>query len=148
MEETTIWTSSACQPNPGPGGYAVTITMPDGTVEKRNGGRRFTTNTRMELFAAISGLMRLKGKQTAEIKSSSYYLINGINKRKADLPNSDLWNRLDPLLNKHKVTATWHRARSTEENAEAYSRALQEAKGSPAKPDTGYEAYAGEPAKE
>lgn len=145
MDKTTIWTASACLRNPGPGGYAVTVQHPDGTVETRQDGRRHTTNNRMEIYAAISGLSRLPPSTSVEIRSSSTYLVNTINNGQTTSVNSDLWNRLNHLLAKHKVTASWHKARSTQEHYDAHAKAMAQAQHRPAKLDTGYEKFAGPP---
>ena len=47
-----IWTDGGCSPNPGRGGWGVVIK--DGaTITKFHGGKRLTTNNRMEFRAAI-----------------------------------------------------------------------------------------------
>ena len=143
MDTAIIWTSSACQEDPGPGGYAAIIRLPDGTTQVRQDGRRLTTNNRMEIFAAIHSLSVLKAPCNIEIKSASTYLVNAINRRNAS-SNTDLWDRLFPLLQNHNVTATWHRARSTDEHQQTHQRALKEAQNNPRKTDTGYERRTGQ----
>jgi len=57
-DSITIFTDGACDPNPGPGGWAVILRS--GVREKRvSGGYRKTTNNRMELRAVIEGLRAL-----------------------------------------------------------------------------------------
>ena len=50
-----IYTDGACEPNPGPGGYAAVLIHPKKRAEI-SGGFRLTTNNRMELLAAVKGL--------------------------------------------------------------------------------------------
>ena len=61
--EVTIYTDGACSGNPGPGGYGVVLIS--GSHRKEiSEGFRLTTNNRMELLAAITGLEALKNPGT------------------------------------------------------------------------------------
>ena len=69
MNTATIWTGAHCQDNPGPGAYAVTVQMPDGSNVTKSNGRRLTTPLRMELYAAIRGLTILEPGQQVTLKN-------------------------------------------------------------------------------
>ena len=51
-----ISTDSGCKPNPGAGGYGAVLIQPKKRAEA-SGGFRLTTNDRMEIYAAIAGLL-------------------------------------------------------------------------------------------
>ena len=88
-----------------------------------SGGFRLTTNNRMEIFAAIAGLEMLKQPCKVTLYSDSQYLVDPIRKgwavswkkktwwrtRTERVPNSDLWERLLPLCEKHQVEFRWIR---------------------------------------
>ncbi len=120
MKKVTIYSDGACSGNPGPGGYGTIIVY--NSVEKcLSDGFLETTNNRMELLGAITGLEALKEPCEVEIISDSKYLCDAINAgwlenwkargwKKADkkpVLNIELWQRLDIMLNKHSVTFTW-----------------------------------------
>ena len=116
MKHVDIYTDGACSGNPGPGGWAAILIYKD--VEKVvSGGFPETTNNRMELFAIINGLMRLKEPCDVTVYSDSAYSLEPffkgwIEKWKAanwktlsgdPVKNVDLWKALLIELNKHKV---------------------------------------------
>lgn len=115
-----IFTDGACSGNPGPGGWGVILRY--GQHEKElSGGEKNTTNNRMELTAAIMGLAALKEHCRVRLVTDSKYVADGIEKgwakswqkngwRKPDKKaalNSDLWEKLLCLLEKHDVTVDW-----------------------------------------
>ena len=111
-----LYTDGACSGNPGPGGYGIVLKCA-GSEKEMSGGFSMTTNNRMELLAVIKGLEAVKW-DNAEIVvvSDSSYVVNAINqgwlenwKRKsfAKTKNPDLWLRLLPLLEKHRVSFHW-----------------------------------------
>ena len=55
MPHVEIYTDGGCEPNPGPGGYGVVL-LHSKKRAQANGGFRLTTNSRMEIYAAIKGL--------------------------------------------------------------------------------------------
>ena len=121
MKQVFLYTDGACSGNPGPGGWGAILRY--GTSEKElSGGDELTTNNRMELTAVIEGLAALKEPCAVELCSDSTYVVNSVSKGwvygwraknwqkggKA-VPNADLWQRLLPLLEKHKVSFHWIR---------------------------------------
>lgn len=118
MPHLTIYTDGACEPNPGPGGWAAILRS--GATEKvLTGGERETTNNRMELTAALRALESLKQPCRVEIFTDSEYLQRGITewlpawkarnwKRKGGkLANLDLWQAIDAALERHEVVWNW-----------------------------------------
>ncbi len=120
MKNVEIYSDGACSGNPGPGGYG-TILVCGETIKELSGGEKNTTNNRMELMGAIAGLECLKYPCKVTLTSDSKYLVDAVNLgwarswqkngwRKSDKKpalNSDLWERLLSLLDKHDVTLFW-----------------------------------------
>ena len=120
MKTVTIYTDGACSGNPGPGGYGA-ILVYGGAEKEFSGGEALTTNNRMELLGAITGLAALKEPCEVVLTSDSKYLVDAVNKKwavgwrkkgwkKGDgkpALNIDLWERLLDLLEIHRVTMVW-----------------------------------------
>jgi len=120
IKTVEIFTDGACSGNPGPGGFGVVLRF--GSVEKElSGGASETTNNRMELLGVITGLSALKEPCNVILTTDSKYVVDSVTKGwvygwkkkgwiKADKKpalNVDLWERLLPLLETHKVTFNW-----------------------------------------
>lgn len=122
MEKKTVYIFSdgACSGNPGPGGYGVILRY--GEKEKElSGGEAHTTNNRMELMGAITGLEALKYPCRVVLQTDSRYVVDGIEKGwakswqkrgwvksdKKPALNPDLWERLLKQVELHDVTFTW-----------------------------------------
>ena len=120
IKHVDIFTDGACSGNPGPGGYGVILRY-KGINKELSGGEPNTTNNRMELTAVITGLAALKEPCEVTLYSDSRYIIDAIQKgwakkwqanhwmRNAKEPalNSDLWEQLLGLLERHQVTFVW-----------------------------------------
>ena len=117
--EVEIFTDGACRGNPGPGGWAA-ILRHRGVEKELSGFDPATTNNRMEMMAAISGLEALKRPCRVRLYSDSQYLRDGITKwihawkqrcwRTADkkpVKNVELWQRLDAAQSRHRVDWVW-----------------------------------------
>ena len=61
MRNVKLYTDGACSGNPGPGGWAAILNY-NGKEKELSGSMPNTTNNRMELFAVISGIGRLKSR--------------------------------------------------------------------------------------
>ena len=135
--EVDIFTDGACRGNPGPGGWAAILRYR--RVEKElSGYEANTTNNRMEMMAAISGLEALKRPCRVRLYSDSQYLRDGITKwiygwkqrgwRTADrqpVKNIDLWQQLDTAAARHTVEWEWvrgHAGHPENERADALAR--------------------------
>ncbi|MBI4567943.1 MAG: viroplasmin family protein [Planctomycetes bacterium] len=82
---TTVraWCDGSCLKNPGPGGWAVALVLPDGRRIERVGGERHTTNNRMEMRAAIEALVLAAGEApgaAVEVWLDSRYVQDGISR--------------------------------------------------------------------
>lgn len=111
-----LYTDGASSGNPGPGGYGVVLVCGPHRLELSGGFAR-TTNNRMELLAVIEGLSAVKWRNAeVQLFSDSSYVVNAINKGWLQqwrargwkkVKNPDLWQRLLPLLEEHRVTFHW-----------------------------------------
>ena len=124
MSQVTLYTDGACKGNPGPGGWGVVLFY--GDHEKYLwGGEPNTTNNRMELKAAIEGLAALKRQCDVDLYTDSQYVRNGINQWMANwkrngwrtsarkpVKNVELWQRLDELVQSHRIQWHWVRGHS------------------------------------
>jgi len=120
MKQVEIYTDGACSGNPGPGGWGAVLRY-NGAEKEISGGAADTTNNRMELTGVIEALRLLKEPCEVILCSDSKYVCDAISKgwakswkkngwRKADKKpalNSDLWETLLTLLEKHRVTVQW-----------------------------------------
>ncbi|MDQ1362159.1 MAG: ribonuclease [Pseudomonadota bacterium] len=113
-----MFTDGACRGNPGPGGWGVLLRYGDHEKELF-GGEPQTTNNRMELMAAISGLESLTRACRVQIYTDSKYVMQGITEwmdnwkargwktaSRQPVKNVDLWQRLDAARANHEVQ--WH----------------------------------------
>jgi ribonuclease HI len=120
LPRVTIYTDGACEPNPGPGGWAALLLF--GKHEKvLSGAEPHTTNNRMELTAAVRALNALSEPCRVNFFTDSEYLRRGISewlpdwrrrgwKRKSGkLANIDLWQALEASLSEHDLTWHWIR---------------------------------------
>ena len=110
----TIYTDGACDPNPGPGGYAAILVATDGDgnmLKERvvTGSDPATTNNRMELRAAIEGLKALASPSKVTVVSDSEYLVKTLTLKWKRKKNQDLWAEVDALVAIHSIT--WNHVR-------------------------------------
>ena len=116
-----IYTDGACSGNPGKGAWAAIIVSPDGKRKEFFRAYAHTTNNRMELRAVIESLQTLRADSQAVVVTDSQYVANAINRgwlqswirkhwrtsQKKLVANRDLWEALQPLLEKHQVAFEW-----------------------------------------
>jgi ribonuclease HI len=138
-----LYCDGACLGNPGPGGwgYLLRVPTPEGPKEKEaSGGEPGTTNNRMELLAAINGLIALSRPCDVDLYSDSQYVVKGIQSwmegwkrkgwRKADgqaVINQDLWQALDEQVKRHRILAHWVRGHDGHVDNERVDRLASQA---------------------
>lgn len=117
MKDVEIFTDGACSGNPGAGGYGAILRYK--TTEKEiSGGEPHTTNNRMELLAVIEALSMLKEPCNVTLTTDSKYVADAISKgwlkswissdwKNGKVKNIDLWQRLLPLLDTHRLNIVW-----------------------------------------
>lgn len=124
LKEVEIFTDGACRGNPGPGGWGALLRY-DGSEKHLYGGESETTNNRMELMAAIEGLLALKQSCQVVLTTDSEYVRQGITswlenwkKRgwktasKKPVKNIDLWQRLEAEAARHEMEWRWVKGHS------------------------------------
>lgn len=153
IKHVLVYTDGACDPNPGAGGYGVILDY-NGRRKELSGGFRSTTNNRMEVYAAIIGLESLREPCQVTLHSDSEYLVNAMNKgwarrwkennwwrnKEERAVNSDFWERLLDLCNKHQVEFVWVKGHvGHAENERCDQLAFSALKQQDLTPDAGYE---------
>ena len=137
LANVEIFTDGACSGNPGPGGWGAILRFGDREKELF-GGEPNTTNNRMELMAAISGLEALKRPCQVQLYTDSTYVQKGITEwlrgwkargwktaDKKPVKNDDLWRRLDEVASRHQVSWLWvkgHAGHVENERADTLAR--------------------------
>ncbi len=147
-----LYADGGCGKNPGPGGYGVVL-LRGGDRRELSGGYALTTNNRMELMGCITGLESLDRPCPVLVYSDSQYVVNGITKgwarrwrsnnwmrnRDEAAENSDLWERLLELCEKHDVQFQWVRGHNgNPENERCDELAVEMTQRANLPPDTGY----------
>lgn len=120
LKKVEIFTDGACLGNPGPGGWGAILRY-NGREKEISGWDASTTNNRMELSAVIEALSLLKEPCCVTLCSDSKYVCDAISKgwakkwrsngwkRAGNSPvlNIDLWEKLLPLVDKHRLSIVW-----------------------------------------
>ena len=123
LPHVTIYTDGACDPNPGPGGWAALLKF--SSAEKILTGKASdSTNNRMELTAAIQALEALNRPCQVAFHTDSEYVKKGITewmprwkarnwrRKGGKLANIDLWQALDRAIQPHEIEWRWVRGHS------------------------------------
>ena len=137
MGKVTIYSDGACRGNPGPGGWGALL-VSDEREKTLRGGEARTTNNRMEMTAAIRALEALRRPCEVLPVTDSEYLRRGITEwlpgwkqrgwrtaSKTPVKNVDLWQQLDALNSRHRITWQWtrgHNGNPGNERADALAR--------------------------
>ena len=104
-ETIYLYTDGAASGNPGPGGWGAVLIC--GNLRKElSGGFARTTNNRMELFAAISGLGALKEPCNVNLYSDSNYLVQAFNEHWIDNWMKNGWTTGSPRASRKRRTRT------------------------------------------
>lgn len=125
LPHVIIYSDGACDPNPGPGGWAALLRF--GNVEKvLTGSDPATTNNRMELTAAIEALRALKKPCQVDFYTDSEYLKRGISewlpgwqsrkwrRKSGSLANLELWQALAAAIDGHQIRWHWVRGHASD----------------------------------
>ncbi len=123
-ERIEIYTDGACRGNPGPGGWAATLSLGE-HFRELSGAEAATTNNRMELTAVIEALSALKRESRVRVFTDSEYVRRGITEwlkawkardwrtaEKKPVKNRDLWERLDAVAARHDIEWRWVKGHS------------------------------------
>ena len=154
MPEIHIYTDGSALGNPGPGGYGIIIEwVGKGYIKEFSRGFKYTTNNRMELWAVIDGLEKLKKKpMDVLVISDSKYVIEAVDKKwvfgwqKKNFKgkkNPDLWKRFLKIYPQHNVQFQWVKGHNDHpQNERCDQLAVTAAKEMAIEQDTYYEQMA------
>jgi ribonuclease HI len=156
MKKVIVYTDGACLGNPGPGGWGAVLLLRDSAARKEfSGGFSLTTNNRMEITAVLEGLAALREPCEVSLYTDSRYVCDALEKGwldswrlknwlksdKKPVKNIDLWQKLLPLLARHKIRFHWlrgHAGHAENERCDELARWAAAAQHLP--PDRGYAA--------
>jgi ribonuclease HI len=133
MKRVSLITDGSCLGNLGRGGWACLLRFGGEKEQEIFGFDPDTTNQRMELMAAIQGLLALeelafKEPCEVEIITDSKYVSDGMTmwistrkqrqwwRKHEHVPNAGLWIELDQLASLHKPTWEWTRGHAGHED--------------------------------
>jgi ribonuclease HI len=142
--DVILFTDGACSGNPGPGGWAYILRHPgSGREMSDSGAEPMSTNNRMELTAAVQGLLPLKRPTVVELVTDSVYVGSGLSEwlpkwkqqgwkrtekgKLVPVKNEDLWRELDRLASIHTIRFTHIAGHSGHTENEACDRMAVEA---------------------
>ncbi|VFP79989.1 ribonuclease HI [Candidatus Erwinia haradaeae] len=151
FKKIEVFTDGSCLGNPGQGGYGAIIRY--GSYEKIfSAGFYLTTNNRMEIIAAISGLEALKKPCMVLLSTDSQYVRQGITmwmynwKKRGwktinnkEVKNVDLWQRLEKAITQHRISWQWVKGHSGHTDNERCDRIARVAASKPTFHDIGYQ---------
>jgi ribonuclease HI len=154
----TIYTDGACNPNPGPGGWAAIILSPAAPPRELCGGEAHTSNNQMELQAVIAALKALPGPEHVTLYTDSKYLRQGITewlpqwvKRgwltadKQPVKNQAHWQALAAEVARHRIEWQWvkgHAGNQWNERADELARSMLPKSGLPLADETAIHLFA------
>lgn len=120
MKSVTITSDGACIPNPGKGAWAFSVEGDLGAYHGK-GSCDATTNNRMEMEAAIQGLLSITEPARVTLRTDSMYVIYAarrVNSKKKNRSNADLVHRLWDAMRPHTLTLEWVRGHAGDEQNE------------------------------
>jgi ribonuclease HI len=129
-----VYTDGACDPNPGPGGWAALLLF-GGHRKTMTGFEPRTTNNRMELQAIIEALQALNQPCQIRLHTDSEYVQKGVTQYlgrwkargwltadKQPVANRDLWEKLDTAMQRHRVEWLWVKGHAGDPHNEEVDR--------------------------
>ena len=140
MTGIKISTDGACNGSHGPGGWAYLMTRDRVKTEASGAEPGLTTSNRMDMQAAIEALSALAEPSEVHVTTDSQYLAFGMAEwlpgwkemhwRTASgkpVENRDLWEALDVLCHRHKVSWEWVQSSADADNQRCKFLANQQA---------------------
>jgi len=101
-----IYTDGAYNPVLGQGGWGAVI-VERGQKRVFSGMVKKTTSNRMEITAALEGILKTGPGAEAMVYTDSQYLFGCVTKGWQRKANRDLWNQLDEAVSQRKVHWQW-----------------------------------------
>ena len=146
-----IFTDGSSRGNPGPGGYGIVMEQKGtGYFKEFSEGFRMTTNNRMELFAVIEALNKIKTKNAdVMVYTDSKYVSDSVEKKWVfnweknnfkKKKNIDLWIKFLKIYPKHSIKFIWIKGHNDHpQNERCDSLAVEASKKKNLLIDQGYE---------
>lgn len=128
-----IYTDGACDAISKRGGWAALV-IGIGDRQLLQGREAGTTSNRMEITAAMRGLAHTPEGAEVAIYSDSQYLVGTMSRKWKRNANQDLWQEMDALAARRRVSWEWVRGHSAHpENEEVHraAEAMASGKGAP-----------------
>ena len=139
LPQVIAYTDGACSGNPGPGGWGVLLSSPNGASKSLCGGEAHSTNNRMELMAVIQALNALTKPCSVDVYTDSQYVKKGLTEwmpawklrgwktaDKKPVKNEDLWRQLDLARERHVLRIHWVKGHAGDAGNEAADRLAQQ----------------------
>jgi len=101
-----IYSDGAYNPVLGQGGWGAVV-LEDEQKRVFSGRAKETTSNRMEITAALEGILRTPQGAEVVVYTDSQYLFGCMAKGWQRRANRDLWERLDEAVSQHKVRWEW-----------------------------------------
>jgi len=140
LQRVTIYTDGACNPNPGPGGWAAIVLHPKAQPQELCGAESHTSNNQMEMRAVLEALKALAGPHQVTLYTDSQYLRQGITEwlpqwqqrgwrttAKQAVKNQALWQALAQEIQRHRIDWQWvkgHAGHKWNERADELARSM------------------------
>ena len=117
-----IYTDGAHNPVLNQGGWGAVI-VEDGKKQVFSGVAKRTTSNRMEITAALEGILRTPQGTEVVIYTDSQYLFGCMTKGWQRRANRDLWEELDEAVNQRQVRWQWVERNASPLHKEAHALA-------------------------
>jgi cyclic pyranopterin phosphate synthase len=101
-----IYADGAYNPVTGQGGWGAVV-VSNGKKQILSGGTKSTTNNRMEIKAALEGILSTPSDSEVIVYTDSQYLYGCMAKGWQRRANLDLWKELDSAVEQRKVRWEW-----------------------------------------
>lgn len=101
-----IYTDGAYNPVLGQGGWGAVV-VDGGQKRVFSGMAKKTTGNRMEIVAALEGILRTPQGSEVVVYTDSQYLFGCVTKGWQRRANRDLWEKLDAAVSERKVRWQW-----------------------------------------
>jgi len=101
-----IYTDGAYNPVLGQGSWGAVV-VEDSQKRAFSGTDKKTTSNRMEITAALEGILRIPQGSEVVVYTDSQYLFGCMSKGWQRRANRDLWERLDAATNQRRVRWQW-----------------------------------------
>ncbi len=118
-----LYTDGAYNPGLGQGGWGVVL-VEDGQKSVFSGTAKNTTSNRMEITAALEGILRTPQGSEIMVHTDSQYLFGCMTQGWQRKANVDLWEKLDRAVSQRKVEWEWAYRNTDSCHKEAHELAI------------------------